>query len=56
MANHFLKDFAWRTFEETGDIDAYVFLREIEEKNNFVGNYLADQGAKINILGAEGNF
>lgn len=28
-----LKDFVWKTFESTGDIDKYVFYKEIEEKS-----------------------
>ncbi len=28
-----LKDFVWKTFEFTGDIDNYMFFKEIEEKN-----------------------
>ncbi len=28
-----LKEFAWMTFENTGSIDAYVFYKEIEDKN-----------------------
>ena len=31
-----LRDFAWKTFENTGNIDAYVFLKEIEEKNKII--------------------
>jgi len=30
-----LKEFAWGTFENTGNIDAYVFLRELEGTNAF---------------------
>jgi len=25
-----LREFAWKTFENTGSVDAYVFYREIE--------------------------
>jgi hypothetical protein len=28
-----LKDFAWNTFEHTGNIDSYIFYREIDERN-----------------------
>lgn len=28
-----LKEFAWKAFESTGNIDVYMFLKEIEEKN-----------------------
>ncbi|OPZ90977.1 MAG: hypothetical protein BWY74_02126 [Firmicutes bacterium ADurb.Bin419] len=28
-----LKEFAWKAFESTGNIDTYIFLKEIEEKN-----------------------
>lgn len=27
-----LREFVWKTFENTGSIDAYSFYREIEEK------------------------
>ena len=27
-----LKEFAWKAFESTGNIDTYIFLKEIEEK------------------------
>jgi len=29
-----LKEFAWKTFEYTGNIDNYIFLKEIENRNN----------------------
>ena len=29
-----LKDFAWNTFEYTGNIDSYFFFKEIEERKN----------------------
>lgn len=28
-----LKDFAWNSFEHTGNIDFYIFYREINERN-----------------------
>lgn len=28
-----LKEFLWETFKRTGDIEAYVFYKEIEEKD-----------------------
>lgn len=28
-----LKEFLWETFKQTGSIDAYVFFKEVEEKN-----------------------
>lgn len=31
-----LKDFLWETFRNTGSIDAYVFFKEIEDRNNIV--------------------
>lgn len=31
-----LKEFAWKAFESTGNIDTYIFLKEIEEKNRIV--------------------
>ncbi|WP_094184738.1 YqzL family protein [Acetivibrio straminisolvens] len=27
-----LKEFAWKAFENTGDITTYMFFKEIEEK------------------------
>ncbi len=27
-----LKEFAWRAFENTGNIDSYMFYREVEDK------------------------
>ena len=26
-----LKEFVWKTFEDTGNIDSYMFFKEIEE-------------------------
>ncbi|AUG57427.1 MAG TPA: YqzL family protein [Ruminiclostridium sp.] len=31
-----LKDFAWKAFENTGDITIYMFLKEIEEKQRII--------------------
>jgi hypothetical protein len=31
-----LREFVWKTFENTGSIDAYVFYKEIEEKNQLI--------------------
>lgn len=31
-----LKDFAWKAFENTGDITIYMFLKEIEEKKRVI--------------------
>lgn len=31
-----LKDFAWKAFESTGNIDAYVFLKEIEAQKQVI--------------------
>lgn len=28
-----LKEFLWKAFEKTGNIDAYVFYKEMEEKS-----------------------
>lgn len=28
-----LKDFAWNAFIESGNIDSYIFYREIEERD-----------------------
>lgn len=34
---HFmLKEFAWKVFENTGSIDTYILMKEIEEKNKTV--------------------
>ncbi len=27
-----LKDFVWKAFEATGDIDAYMFFKEIDKR------------------------
>jgi len=31
-----LREFAWKAFENTGNIDTYIFLKEVEEKNRIV--------------------
>lgn len=31
-----LKEFAWKAFENTGDIRTYMFLKEVEEKTRVV--------------------
>ncbi|TYQ15518.1 UNVERIFIED_CONTAM: YqzL-like protein [Acetivibrio alkalicellulosi] len=31
-----LKNFAWKAFENTGDISTYILLKEIEEKNRLI--------------------
>lgn len=31
-----LKEFAWKAFENTGDITTYMFLKEIEDKTRAV--------------------
>jgi len=31
-----LKDFAWKAFESTGDIEAYKFYKEIEQKSKLL--------------------
>ncbi|HEX9062484.1 MAG TPA: YqzL family protein [Clostridia bacterium] len=28
-----LKEFVWKAFEATGDVDTYMFFREIEERD-----------------------
>lgn len=28
-----LKEFAWKAFEYTGNIDAYIFFKEMEARN-----------------------
>jgi hypothetical protein len=30
-----LKEFAWRTFEDTGNIDSYMFYKELEKKKAY---------------------
>jgi len=57
MTTRFLRDFIWDTFENTGDIGAYVFFREIEGKKDDVSAVLTDDNtASINNLGGKGNF
>lgn len=29
-----LKEFLWKAFEKTGNIDAYIFIKEIEQKDS----------------------
>ncbi len=36
-----LKEFAWKAFESTGNIDSYIFLKEIEEKNRIAEETMA---------------
>jgi hypothetical protein len=31
-----LKEFAWKAFENTGDITTYILLKEIEEKGRII--------------------
>jgi hypothetical protein len=31
-----LKEFAWKAFENTGDIRTYMFLKEIEENDRII--------------------
>lgn len=31
-----LKEFAWMAFENTGNIDSYMFYREMEDKFNLL--------------------
>lgn len=33
-----LKDFAWKTFENTGSIDSYILYKEIDEKRKTFSN------------------
>ena len=41
-----LRDFAWRTFEYTGSIESYIFLKEIEEnKKVFNETKMAEEEA-----------
>ena len=43
-----LKEFIWRTFEDTGDIDFYVFYKEFEDKNMAVKDkFFAEEEAAI---------
>lgn len=34
-----LREFVWRTFENTGSLDAYMFYKEIEEKKRLVKDH-----------------
>lgn len=34
-----LKEFVWNTFEKTGNVDLYVFFREIEAKNRGISEH-----------------
>lgn len=46
-----LKEFAWKTFENTGSIDSYIFYKEIEEKNKAVAeSRIAEEEAAISNL------
>ncbi|MCX7923510.1 MAG: YqzL family protein [Clostridia bacterium] len=36
-----LKEFAWNLFQNTGNIDAYVFYKELEEKNKALNDQKA---------------
>ncbi|MDP4092645.1 MAG: YqzL family protein [Bacillota bacterium] len=38
-----LKEFAWDAFQYTGNIDAYVFLKEIEENAKIVNQSIITQ-------------
>ena len=41
-----LKEFAWNTFEFTGNIDSYFFFKEVEERDNSVRHkVIAEQEA-----------
>lgn len=40
-----LKEFVWKAFESTGNIDTYVFLKEIEEKFKRIENKAMDKEA-----------
>lgn len=31
-----LKEFAWKAFENTGDLKTYIFYKEIEEKDRII--------------------
>ena len=42
------KEFIWRTFEDTGDIDFYVFYKEFEGKNKAgKDKFIAEEEAAI---------
>jgi len=46
-----LKEFAWKAFECTGNIDSYIFYREIEEKNKVMAERkIAEEEAAISNL------
>lgn len=47
-----LKDFAWKAFENTGNIDAYVFFREIEEHHRIAAEKQSEEdGVSVNKAG-----
>ncbi|MCX7710305.1 MAG: YqzL family protein [Clostridia bacterium] len=46
-----LKEFVWKTFENTGDVNYYMFYREIEEKNRKMSeSSAADEAAVSNLM------
>ena len=44
-----LQDFMWTTFERTGNIDAYLSYKEIEETNKKDGQRIADHSQVIQL-------
>ena len=47
-----LKEFVWKTFENTGGIEFYMFYREIEEKSIGLceGSLAVDEAAMAELL------
>jgi len=45
-----LKDFLWKAFEYTGNIDSYIFYKEIEEKDRAINERkIAEEEAATGI-------
>ena len=40
-----LKDFFWKIFEHTGNLDSYIFYREMAERNKTQGQAEAEAEA-----------
>ena len=32
-----LREFTWKVFEKTGEVDTYMFYKEIQESNKLLG-------------------
>lgn len=43
-----LKEFSWRTFEDTGNIEAYIVYKQVVEKdNNIIDRIFAQEEVAI---------